>query len=125
MVAEHLGMMFPAELEAPACEWDERFEYKCMDLVVYFQTHAMVAFKTGDEWATWVRMVKAARGELHDVTAELASKRLRCDLSACTPSCFDSLCVGEHLFLLLFHLTHHMARQFSWTHASANDLQTS
>lgn len=69
-----MAEMFPAEGE-PAM-WDEKREYICDELEVYFLLNAMPAFKTPEEWSGWVRLKKAARGEVPSIPADAASKKL-------------------------------------------------
>mmetsp|Transcript_42625 Transcript_42625/g.86176 ORF Transcript_42625/g.86176 Transcript_42625/m.86176 type:complete len:514 (+) Transcript_42625:109-1650(+) len=76
MLAEHMATIFSED--GPPAVWDEKWEYKCSSMECYLQLNAMPAFKSSDEWVHWVRLKKAARGELSSFMApEDARKKLK------------------------------------------------
>jgi len=78
MLAEFLAMIFSEDSdERERAVWDEEDEYRCSNMVVYFQKNAMPVFRTTEEWVSWVELKKAARGERRKVPAEAAAKELR------------------------------------------------
>jgi hypothetical protein len=77
MLAEHMAMVFPED--GPPAPWDEKWEYRCSSMECYLRLHAMPAFKSSEEWVNWVRLKKAARGELPStfMLPEVAARKLR------------------------------------------------
>jgi len=74
-LADHMATVFPEE-QGPA-PWDVSFEYRCSELEVYLQLDAAPPFTSSDQWAHWVKLRRAARGEVAAVPAETAAKQLR------------------------------------------------
>jgi len=77
LVAEALAMVFPEEATAEPPVWDARREYRCSALEAYVQLGASPSFESAQEWAAWTKLKRAARGEVFDMPADAASKRLR------------------------------------------------
>ena len=84
MVAETLAMVFPEEwsAESPPAVWDEKREYRCSEMEAYLQLNAPPPHASAEDWAGWVRLSRAARGEVASLPAEAAAKRLRASEAA-------------------------------------------
>ncbi|CAM9309941.1 unnamed protein product [Choristocarpus tenellus] len=58
--AEHLAQAFPEE--GPPAPWDERFEYRCTQLVIYSHIAPVEPFPSVYEWVADYERMEAAKG---------------------------------------------------------------
>jgi len=70
MFAVHLGQMFPAEDDTQPVAWDLEREYKCTDLVIYFECNIVNPFNSEQECVSNFRQMAAISGELGSELAE-------------------------------------------------------